>query len=221
MSSIKLVDKNGKESKNTANFDSGLLGLEPNKHLIYLAAVMQEANQRSAKAKCKTRSEVRGGGAKPWKQKGTGRARAGSSTSPLWNGGGVIFGPTGKENYTKRLNKKASRKAVLSALLQTVNQGNLIAVEGLEVQEGKTKEIVQFLANLGVSGLTNLIVVETGIANLELLKRATRNIANLRFITSDRLNVVDMLKAHKVIITNEALKEAEERFQVFAAAESK
>lgn len=221
MSSIKLVDKNGKESKGTVNFGSDLLSLEPNKHLIYLAAVMQEANQRSAKAKCKTRSEVRGGGAKPWKQKGTGRARAGSSTSPLWNGGGVIFGPTGRENYTKRLNKKASRKAVLSALLQTVNQGNLIAVESLEIQEGKTKEIVQFLTNLGVNGLTNLIVVETDAANLELLKRASRNIANLRFITSDRLNVVDMLKANKVIITNKALKEAEERFQTFATAESK
>lgn len=221
MSSIKLLDKNGKESKNSADFDSSLLSIEPNKHLIYLAAVMQEANQRSAKAKCKTRSEVRGGGAKPWKQKGTGRARAGSSNSPLWRGGGVMFGPTGKENYTKRLNKKASKKAVLSALLQTLNQGNLVAIESLEIKEGKTKEILQTLTTLGLNNLSCLIVVETDAVNLELLKRAARNIANVRLITSDRLNVVDMLKANKVLITNKALKEAEERFQMFVGAESK
>jgi large subunit ribosomal protein L4 len=221
MSSIKLLDKNGKESKNSADFDSSLLGVEPNKHLIYLAAVMQEANQRSAKAKCKTRSEVRGGGAKPWKQKGTGRARAGSSNSPLWRGGGVMFGPTGRENYTKKLTKKASKKAVLSALLQTVNAGNLVAIESFEVKEGKTKEVTQLLANLSLNNLSVLIVVENNANNFELLKRASGNIANVRLINADRLNVLDILKADKVLITNKALKEAEERFSMFIGAETK
>jgi len=221
MSSIKLLDKNGKESKNSADFDSSLLSVEPNKHLIYLAAVMQEANQRSAKAKCKTRSEVRGGGAKPWRQKGTGRARAGSSNSPLWRGGGVMFGPTGKENYTKKLTKKASKKAVLSALLQTVNAGNLVAIESFDVKEGKTKEVTQLLANLSLNNLSVLIVVENAANNLELLKRASRNIANVRLINADRLNVLDILKADKVLITNKALKEAEERFSMFIGAETK
>ncbi len=221
MSSIKLLDKNGKESKNSADFDSSLLSVEPNKHLIYLAAVMQEANQRSAKAKCKTRSEVRGGGAKPWRQKGTGRARAGSSNSPLWRGGGVMFGPTGKENYTKKLTKKASKKAVLSALLQTVNAGNLVAIESFDVKEGKTKEVTQLFAILSLNNLSVLIVAVNAANNLELLKRASRNIANVRLINADRLNVLDILKADKVLITNKALKEAEERFSMFIGAETK
>jgi large subunit ribosomal protein L4 len=221
MSSIKLLDKNGKETKNAADFDSSLLSIEPNKHLIYLAAVRQQANERSAHAKCKTRAEVRGGGAKPWKQKGTGRARAGSSNSPLWRGGGVMFGPTGRENYTKNLNKKASKKAVLSALLQVINKGNLVALETLEIQEGKTKEMLQVLTALGLNNTGLLIVVETNAVNLDLLKRASGNIARVRLITSDRLNVVDMLKAEKILITNKALKEAEERFQMFVGAEAK
>jgi large subunit ribosomal protein L4 len=132
-----------------------------------------------------------------------------------------MFGPTGRENYTKNLNKKASKKAVLSALLQVINKGNLVALETLEIQEGKTKEMLQILTTLGLNNTGLLIVVETNAVNLDLLKRASGNIARVRLITSDRLNVVDMLKAEKILITNKALKEAEERFQMFVGAEAK
>jgi large subunit ribosomal protein L4 len=132
-----------------------------------------------------------------------------------------MFGPTGRENYTKNLNKKASKKAVLSALLQVINKGNLVALETLEIQEGKTKEMLQILTTLGLNNTGLLIVVETNAVNLDLLKRASGNIARVKFITSDRLNVVDMLKAEKILITNKALKEAEERFQMFVGAEAK
>ena len=121
----------------------------------------------------------------------------------------------------KNLNKKASKKAVLSALLQVINIGNLVALETLELQEGKNYEMLQILTTLGLNNTGLLIVVETNAVNLDLLKRASGNIARVRLITSDRLNVVDMLKAEKILITNKALKEAEERFQMFVGAEAK
>ena len=130
MSNIKLLDESGKE-KSTFDFNKDLLAIEPNKHFLYLATVMQESNLRSAKAKALTRTEVRGGGRKPWRQKGTGRARAGSLRSPLFRGGGVIFGPTGQENYKKKLTRKASRKSILTAVLDAIKSEDLMAVEEL------------------------------------------------------------------------------------------
>lgn len=215
MSNIKLLDKSGKE-KSTADFNKDLLALEPNKHLLYLATVMQESNLRSAKAKSLTRTEVRGGGRKPWRQKGTGRARAGSLRSPLFRGGGVIFGPTGNENYKKRLNRKASKKSILSAVLDTINAEALVAVEELPVTEGKTKEMASFFKTLELENKSVLVVIENDATNKDLIKRAISNIPAANLLVTDNLNVRDILIAEKVIVTSAALKEIEERFECFA-----
>ena len=217
MSNIKLLDKNGKE-KSTVEFNKNLLAIEPNKHLLYLATVMQESNLRSAKAKALTRTEVRGGGRKPWRQKGTGRARAGSLRSPLFRGGGVIFGPTGQENYKKRLNRKASRKSILSALISTINEGALLAVEELPVTEGKTKELAGFFKTLDLERKPILVIIENEAQDKDLIKRSISNIPAANLVISDHINVRDILIADKVIATTAALKEIEERFGSFAKA---
>ena len=217
MSNIKLLDKNGKE-QSTLDFDKDLLAIEPNKHLLYLATVMQESNLRSAKAKALTRTQVRGGGRKPWRQTGTGRARAGSLRSPLFRGGGVIFGPTGEENYKKKLTRKASRKSILSALLEVVNAGDFFALESVPVTEGKTKELASFFKTVDLERKPVLLIIENDNASKDLIKRAISNIPAANLLVTDNLNVRDILNADKVIATTAALKEIEERFKGFAKA---
>jgi large subunit ribosomal protein L4 len=210
--SIKLLDKNGKKSSEELSFNSDLASMEANDHLLYLAVVMQQANLRKSSAKAKTRTEVRGGGRKPWRQKGTGRARAGSIRSPLFRGGGVIAGPTGNENYSKRLNKKASRKAIILAFLDKMHADQVFAIESLDIKEGKTKEAATILANADALNSKVVIMVDADAENLVLVKRAFKNIPNVNIMTENTINVRDLLNVNMVIATKSVINKVEERF---------
>jgi large subunit ribosomal protein L4 len=212
MANITLFDKKGKKSSKNQEINSDLFGLEPNKHLLYLAVVRQEANARAGTAHTKTRPEVRGGGAKPWKQKGTGRARAGSSNSPLWNGGGVIFGPRNNVNWTKGMNKKESARAIVSALNTVNNDSRFFAIEELILDEAKTKAMSNLVQETGFAGKKVLFVADSENNQLALLKRASRNLVNTKVISTTELNVKDILKADVIIASSKAINEIEERF---------
>ena len=212
MSNIPLLDKKGKKSSKSQEINSDLFGLEPNTHLLYLATVRQESNARAGTAHTKIRCEVRGGGAKPWRQKGTGRARAGSSRSPLWRGGGVIFGPRKNVNWTKGMNSKESQRAVVSALNLLVKEDRLAAMEALSIEEAKTKEIVAIKKAAELENKNVVFVVEKAHTQTTLLKRAANNLVDTTVLTTDELNVKDLLKADQVIITKDGFGELEERF---------
>lgn len=212
MANIKLFDKNGKESSKTQDINSDLFGLEPNKHLLYLATVRQEANARAGTAHTKTRPAVRGGGAKPWKQKGTGRARAGSSNSPLWRGGGVIFGPRNNVNWTKGMNSKESARAIVSALNLVNKDGRLSAIEELSIEEAKTKSIANIIKVAGLEGKKVLFIADSDNSQLAILKRASKNLVGAKLISTTELNVKDILKADAVIASSKAIAEIEARF---------
>ncbi|MDD9897724.1 MAG: 50S ribosomal protein L4 [Candidatus Melainabacteria bacterium] len=212
MATITLLDSKGKKSSKEQSVNDALFGLEPNEHLLYLAKVRQESNARAGTAHTKTRMEVRGGGAKPWRQKGTGRARAGSRTSPLWRGGGVIFGPRKNVNWTKGMNKKESARAILSALNLKNKANALVAIEALASAEGKTKELAQLIEASGFKGQQVVLVTESGSDELTKLKRAASNLVGATVLAVTELNVKDLLKADQVVISSKALEEIEERF---------
>jgi len=161
------------------------------------------ANSRMAGAKTLKRGEVRGGGKKPWKQKGTGRARFGSSRNPIWRGGGIAFGPTGDQNYTKKLSKTQKRVAVLQALSLADQAKKIVKIDAFVAKDGKTKETIAFLAKNKVADNENvlLVVVEKDAMTL----RATRNIQNLKVVRPTYLNVFDILNADKILISEKSL----------------
>jgi len=214
MTAITVFDKKGKKSSKDHKLNDDLFGLEPNMHLLYLAQVRQEANGRNGNAHTKTRPEVRGGGAKPWRQKGTGRARAGSIRSPLWRGGGVIFGPRNNVNWKKGMNNKESVRSLLSALVLVQQQNRLSAIEDLTVQEAKTKELAAITKETGIDirNQSLLYIVEADHAQLELLLRAAANLVNVELISTSNLNVKALLKADNVVVTTKALEQLEKRF---------
>ncbi|MCE2929086.1 MAG: 50S ribosomal protein L4 [Candidatus Caenarcaniphilales bacterium] len=212
MATATLLDKKGKKSSKQETLNDSVFGLEPNEHILYLAKVRQAANARRGTAHTLTRAEVRGGGAKPWKQKGTGRARAGSSNSPLWNGGGVIFGPRNNVNWKKGMNAKESVLALKSALSMAQKDSKFAVIEEFTIKEGKTKEITEILKTAELCGKKVLLIGKIEDANNELVKRASRNVIDLKFITTAELNVFDLLKADQIIASAAAVKEIEERF---------
>jgi large subunit ribosomal protein L4 len=212
MSNIVIFDKKGKRTSKNQDLNDDLFGLEVNQHLLYLAKIRQESNARAGSAHTKTRMEVRGGGAKPWRQKGTGRARAGSSRSPLWKGGGVIFGPRNTVNWTKGMNSKESQRALLSAINLLKADGRLAAIESLNIEEAKTKEIASIIKTAELVGQNVVFVVEKANSQINLLKRAASNLVDVKVLTTDELNVKDLLKADQVIITSASFAEIEERF---------
>jgi large subunit ribosomal protein L4 len=167
---------------------------------------MQLANQRLGTAATKTRAMVRGGGKKPWKQKGTGRARAGSIRSPLWIGGGVTFGPMPR-SYAFSMPRKARRLAIKSALTAKVQSGELIVLEALDLSAPKTKEVVKMLGNLN-SGSDKAVIITA--AKNEVLEKSSRNIPGVKTLTSLGLNVYDLLYHDKVIVTKDAVAAIEE-----------
>ncbi len=210
MAKLKLVDNKGKAAGDVTVSDV-VFATKPNEHLLHLARVRQQSNGRKAIAKAKTRSEVRGGGCKPWKQKGTGRARAGSIRSPLWAGGGVMHGPTAKENYTKGMNKKERKIALKSAL--SVQNENIVALKDFGIKEGKTKEFVALVAGLGFEKETTLFIADSNDKTFESIKRASANIPKVRVINENELNVVDLLKATKIVVAESAAKAIDNRLQ--------
>jgi large subunit ribosomal protein L4 len=184
-----------------------IFGIEPNKYVLHDAVVMQQASQRQGTHKVKGRSEVRGGGRKPWKQKGTGRARQGSIRSPQWRGGGIVFGPTPR-SYGYKLPKKVRRLAIKSALSSKVIANEIIVLDQLSFNQPKTKEFVAVLKNLNVD--TKALIVTSGFdANVVL---SSRNIPGVKFVTADGINVLDVLVYDKLIITKDAVGKVEEVF---------
>ncbi|MGW8959873.1 50S ribosomal protein L4 [Paenibacillus sp. NPDC055715] len=185
--------------------NDAVFGIEPNKHVLHDAVVMQLASLRQGTHKVKGRSEVRGGGRKPWKQKGTGRARQGSIRAPQWVGGGIVFGPTPR-SYAYKLPKKVRRLAIKSALSSKVIENEIIVLDALTLNGPKTKEFAAILNNLKADRKA-LIVAPSYDDNVAL---SARNIPGVKFVSADGINVLDVLGHDKLIITKEAVQKVEE-----------
>lgn len=182
-----------------------IFGIEPNESVVFDAIIMQRASLRQGTHAVKNRSAVRGGGRKPWRQKGTGRARQGSIRSPQWVGGGVVFGPTPR-SYKYKLNKKVRRLALKSVLSQKVAEGNLIIVDQLAFDAPKTKEFAKVLTNLNVDSKV-LVVLEN---DNDFAALAARNLPTVTILGEDGLNVLDIVSSNKLVLTQAALSKVEE-----------
>ncbi len=182
-----------------------VFGIEPNKQVMFDAIQVYQANMRQATAKTLRRDEVSGGGKKPWRQKGTGRARAGSSRSPLWRGGGNVFGPTGTQNYKLSMNKEAHRLALRSALSTKVNENAVIVVDDIKLEAPKTSAVVDILSKINANGKVLLVLNE---ANENLFKGA-RNIPSVLIVGTANVSVYDLLNADCVVFTKDAIKALE------------
>lgn len=186
--------------------NEGVFGVEFNEAVVHQAIVMQQANERHGTAATKTRGLVRGGGRKPWKQKGTGRARSGSTRSPIWVGGGVVFGPQPR-SYAKKMPRKARRLAIRCALSAKVAAGELVVVEGLTFEAPKTKNVVNMLAAFEATGKKALFITDGENANVEL---SARNMPKVTAISNACLNCFDLLNNNKVFLAKEAIAKIEE-----------
>ena len=172
-----------------------------NHELIKQAYVTYLANARQNLAVTKKRGEVSGGGKKPWRQKGTGRARFGSSRNPIWRGGGIAFGPTGNENYKKAMSTTAKRQALRQALSLKANAGAITIIEAFEVKNGKTSEIAQLLKKMSISGSALIVVSELD----PVVSRAAKNLQDVMIVRADRLNVRDIIDADVIVVTDSSL----------------
>ncbi len=192
--------KSGTKATTAAKLNKDVFGVEVKSHgLLKQAYVTYQANSRENLAKTLRRGEVRGGGKKPWKQKGTGRARFGSIRVPIWRGGGITFGPLGNENYSRSLNRKAKQQAIRQAL--TVNADNIIVIETFECKDGKTAPAKAFLDKIGAK--RNILLV---VSNKDqLVDRATRNLENVKAVHAQYLNVYDLLNADTIVISKKSL----------------
>ena len=203
MANVSVYNMEGKEV-GTLELNDAVFGVEINEHLVHLSVVAQLANKRQGTQKAKTRSEVSGGGRKPWKQKGTGHARQGSTRSPQWTGGGVVFAPTPRD-YTIRLNKKEKRAALKSALTSRVQDNKFIVLDELKLDEIKTKKFQNVMDNLKVSKA--LVVLGDNDQNTVL---SARNIAGVKTAQAGTINVYDILKYNTVVATKAAVASIEE-----------
>ena len=203
MANVSVYNIEGKEV-GTIDLSDAVFGVEVNEHLLHMAVVSQLANKRQGTQKAKTRSEVRGGGRKPWRQKGTGHARQGSTRAPQWTGGGVVFAPTPRD-YSFKLNKKEKRAALKSALTSRVEEKKFIVLDEINFGEIKTKNFQNVLNNLNVAKA--LVVLEDGNKNAEL---SARNIPSVKTARTNTINVYDILKYNTVIATKAAVETIEE-----------
>lgn len=203
MANVSVYNMEGNEV-GTLELNDAVFGVDVNEHLVHLAVVSQLANKRQGTQKAKTRAEVSGGGRKPWKQKGTGHARQGSTRSPQWTGGGVVFAPTPRD-YTIRLNKKERRLALKSALTSRVKENKFIVVDELKFDEIKTKKFQTVLNNLKVSKA--LVVVGDDSTNTVM---SARNITAVKTAYVNTINVYDILKYNTVVATKTAVAAIEE-----------
>ena len=203
MANVSVYNMEGKEV-GTMELNDAVFGVEVNDHLVHLAVVRQLANNRQGTQKAKTRSEVSGGGRKPWRQKGTGHARQGSTISPQWTGGGVVFAPTPRD-YSVKMNKKERRLALKSALTSRVQENKLIVLDELKLDEVKTKAMQNVLNNLNVSKA--MVVLADNDANVVL---SARNIPDVITALPNTINVYDVLKYNTVILTKASAAAIEE-----------
>ena len=203
MANVAVYNMEGKEVDKIELNDS-IFGVEINEHLVHMAVLQQLANKRQGTQKAKTRSEVRGGGRKPWRQKGTGHARQGSTRSPQWTGGGVVFAPTPRD-YSFKLNKKEKRAALKSALTSRVVENKFVVVDELKLDEIKTKKFVEVLKNLNVE---KALVVLNDMDEKVIASAA--NIPTAKTTQTNELNVFDVLKYDTVVVTKAAVATIEE-----------
>jgi large subunit ribosomal protein L4 len=203
MANVSVYNMEGKEV-GTLELSDEVFGVEVNEHLVHMAVLNQLANNRQGTQKAKTRSEVSGGGRKPWRQKGTGHARQGSTRAPQWTGGGVVFAPTPRD-YSFKMNKKEKRAALKSALSSRVEENKLIVVDELSFDEIKTKKFQQVLNNLNVNKA--LVVLEDDNTNAEI---SARNIPDVKTAKTNTINVYDVMKYNTVIATKAAVAAIEE-----------
>ena len=203
MANVSVYNMEGKEV-GSMELNDAIFGVEVNEHLVHMAVVQQLANNRQGTQKAKTRSEVRGGGRKPWRQKGTGHARQGSTRAPQWTGGGVVFAPTPRD-YSQKMNKKERRAALKSVLTSRVQENKLIVLEDLKLDEVKTKAMQNVLNNLNVSKA--MVVLADNDQNVVL---STRNIPDVITALPSTINVYDVLKYNTLILTKASAAAIEE-----------
>jgi large subunit ribosomal protein L4 len=230
MTSVQLKDLKGK-AVGEVSFEDGIFGIEPNIHVMHAALHRQLTNARSGSANTKTRSEVRGGGRKPWRQKGTGRARAGSIRSPLWNGGGVTFGPKPRD-YSQSLPKKVRQLALRSAL--AARKDEFIVVQNFDglfdkapkagddaktIEQPKTKRFFSVLKDLGVTEKCVLLLIDNGVPGAPQIEKAARNICCVRVLNVNNLNVKDIMQAEVVLCSERTVEYINQRFSKKAASE--
>ena len=203
MANVSVYNIEGKEV-GKIDLSDAVFGVEVNEHLVHMAVVSQRANNRQGTQKAKTRSEVSGGGRKPWRQKGTGHARQGSTRAPQWTGGGVVFAPVPRD-YSFKMNKREKRAALKSALTSRVEENKFIVIDEINFEEAKTKNFANILKNLDVSKA--LVVLEDDNKNAEL---SARNIADIKTAKTNTINVYDILKYNTVITTKAVVAKIEE-----------
>ncbi len=207
MTKVTLFKQDG-TTNGEIELNSDIFGIEPNENVVFDAVIMQRASLRQGTHAVKNRSAVSGGGRKPWRQKGTGRARQGSIRSPQWRGGGIVFGPTPR-SYSYKLPKKVRRLAIKSVLSQKVLDNKLVVVEALQFDAPKTKEFAQVLSNLNVD--TKVLVVVESSNDFALL--AARNIPNVTIVDETDVTVLDVVNNDKLLFTKAALSKVEEGLQ--------
>ena len=203
MAKVSVFNMEGKEV-GSMDLNDSIFAVEINEHLVHMAVVQQLANNRQGTQKAKTRSEVSGGGRKPWRQKGTGHARQGSTRSPQWTGGGVVFAPTPRD-YSFKLNKKEKRAALKSALTSVVNENKFIVVDEFKLDAIKTKDFAKVLTNLNVEKA--LVVLDTNDQNVVM---SAKNIPTVKTALTNTINVYDILKYNTVVVTKAAVDQIQE-----------
>ncbi|MDO8676175.1 MAG: 50S ribosomal protein L4 [Candidatus Azambacteria bacterium] len=207
MSIAKVYNQEGKEVAEL-ELNEAIFGLHWNADLVHQAVRVAMANKRQVVASTKDRSEVRGGGRKPWRQKGTGRARHGSIRSPLWKGGGITFGPTIERNFKLKINKKMARKAFLVALSAKARDNEILLFDDLKIPSLKTKEMARVMANFPQIKKGLLVLLEKN----DMLKNASRNLSKLEVVNIDNLNIFNVLKYKHLIFTKSAIEYLENKY---------
>ena len=205
MAKVTLFNQTGAQI-GEAELNDAVFGIEPNESVLFDAIMMQRASLRQGTHKVKNRSEVRGGGRKPWKQKGSGRARQGSIRSPQWRGGGIVFGPTTERNYNKKMNKKERRLALKSALSYKVIDSELMVLDNLNLESSKTKEMLNVMKNLKLN--KSVLFVTNELTDEVVL--ASRNIQGVKVILPNEVNVLDVTTYQNMVVTEDAVKAIEE-----------
>ena len=206
MSKLDMLNLNGEKVKEI-NLKDNIWNIEPNNNVLHDAIVLTLASRRQGTHKVKTRSEVSGGGRKPWRQKGTGNARQGSIRAPQWRGGGIVFGPTPDRNYTKKMNRKERRLALKSALTYKAREKELILVDNIKFETNKTKEMMLLLNKLDLVNEKILLVINELDENICL---ASRNIGNIKVVLPEEVNTYYVVNADKMLLTESSLQKLEE-----------
>ncbi len=206
---VKVYDQKGQPVKDL-QLDSKVFGIEPNQQAMFDAVVMQQASLRQGTADTKGRSEVAGGGKKPWRQKGTGHARQGHTRAPQWRGGGIVFGPTPR-SYKYSLNRKVRRLALKSYLTLKVSSNELKVVDSIKMDAVKTKDFVKIMNDLGVDRKTLFVVEES--EDWQNMWLSLRNLPNASFVISEGINCLELADANSVVVTEAAIKKIEEALQ--------